>query len=317
MAQTGYTPIQLYKSSTAAAAPVAGNLLDGELAINTADGKLFYKDSGGSVQVLATKAGANGDVVGPASATDNALARFDATTGKLIQNSAGILDDSGNLSGIATLTAATLTPTNAVGVAYGGSGRASATAYAVLCGGTTSTGAHQSVTSVGTAGQVLTSNGPGALPTFQAAAGFAAGTKLLFAQTAAPTGWTKDTTNYNNYALRVVTGAASSGGSVDFTTAFASQTPSGSVSVNTSGLSAGATTLSTAQMPSHTHTYGAIGVGSYTACGGAGGGLTNTGATGGGGSHTHSISGSATGSFTGNAINLAVKYLDTILATKD
>lgn len=45
-----------------------------------------------------------GDVVGPGSATDNALARFDTTTGKLIQNSAGILDDSGNLSGIAKLT---------------------------------------------------------------------------------------------------------------------------------------------------------------------------------------------------------------------
>jgi len=56
-------------------------------------------------------------------------------------------------------------------VADGGSGRSSATAYAVICGGTTSTGAHQSIASVGTSGQVLTSNGAGALPTFQAAAG--------------------------------------------------------------------------------------------------------------------------------------------------
>ena len=54
-----------------------------------------------------------------------------------------------------------------VAVAYGGTGTNSATAYAVQCGGTTSTGAHQSVASVGTAGQVLTSNGAGALPTFQ------------------------------------------------------------------------------------------------------------------------------------------------------
>ena len=52
-------------------------------------------------------------------------------------------------------------------VSRGGSGAASQTAYAVLCGGTTSTGAYQSVASVGTAGQVLTSNGAGALPTFQ------------------------------------------------------------------------------------------------------------------------------------------------------
>ena len=58
-----------------------------------------------------------------------------------------------------------------VAVADGGSGRSSATAYAVICGGTTSTGAHQSIASVGTSGQVLTSNGAGALPTFQDAAG--------------------------------------------------------------------------------------------------------------------------------------------------
>ena len=55
MAQTGYTPIQLYYSSTTTNAPTAGNLAAGELAINTADGKLFYKDSGGSVQVIAWK----------------------------------------------------------------------------------------------------------------------------------------------------------------------------------------------------------------------------------------------------------------------
>lgn len=54
-----------------------------------------------------------------------------------------------------------------VSVADGGSGRSSATAYAIICGGTTGTGAHQSVASVGTAGQLLTSNGASALPTFQ------------------------------------------------------------------------------------------------------------------------------------------------------
>lgn len=53
-------------------------------------------------------------------------------------------------------------------VSDGGTGTSSATAYAVLCGGTTSTGAHQSIAGVGTSGQVLTSNGAGALPTFQA-----------------------------------------------------------------------------------------------------------------------------------------------------
>jgi hypothetical protein len=54
-------------------------------------------------------------------------------------------------------------------VKQGGTSNSSATAYAVLCGGTTATGAFQSIAGVGTSGQVLTSNGAGALPTFQAA----------------------------------------------------------------------------------------------------------------------------------------------------
>lgn len=41
---------------------------------------------------------ASGDVVGPASATDNAVARFDGTTGKLLQNSSVTIDDSGNIA---------------------------------------------------------------------------------------------------------------------------------------------------------------------------------------------------------------------------
>ncbi len=41
-----------------------------------------------------------GDVVGPASATDNAIVRFDATTGKLVQNSAAtVADTSGDITG--------------------------------------------------------------------------------------------------------------------------------------------------------------------------------------------------------------------------
>jgi len=49
--------------------------------------------------------GGTGDVVGPASATDNAIARYDGTTGKLIQNSTVIVDDSGNVTGAANITA--------------------------------------------------------------------------------------------------------------------------------------------------------------------------------------------------------------------
>ena len=52
-------------------------------------------------------------------------------------------------------------------VAGGGTGVTSATAYSVICGGTTSTGAFQPLASVGSSNQVLTSNGAGALPSFQ------------------------------------------------------------------------------------------------------------------------------------------------------
>lgn len=70
-----------------------------------------------------------------------------------------------------TITSGSVTGITDIIVADGGTGRSSSTAYAVVCGGTTSTGPLQSVASVGTAGQVLTSNGAGALPTFQDAGG--------------------------------------------------------------------------------------------------------------------------------------------------
>jgi len=251
------------------------------------------------------------------------------------------LDGSNNAIGLGTI-AATTTLTNATGlplttgvtgtlsVANGGTGATTQTAYAVLAGGTTSTGAFQSVASVGTSGQVLTSNGAGALPTFQtpAAGGttIPAGTVMLFGQTAAPTGFTK-LTDQDNAALRVVSGTASTGGSVNFTTAFASQTPTGSISISSVSGSAGATTLTTPQIPSHTHsssnndnipftparTVGQVGIRTSAPP------FTVTiDATGGDGSHTHPFSfSSGSGTFSGNAINLAVKYVDVIRATKD
>lgn len=86
MAQSGYTPIQLYRTTTASATPTAGNLADGELAINTTDEKLYFKNAGGTVKLLASSAGASGDVVGPGSATANNIALFNGTTGKLIKD---------------------------------------------------------------------------------------------------------------------------------------------------------------------------------------------------------------------------------------
>jgi hypothetical protein len=193
------------------------------------------------------------------------------------------------------------TPTaGVINVASGGTGLATLTANNVLIGNGTG---NVAFVAPGTTGNVLTSNG--SAWTSVAAAAFDAGTVLIFGQTSAPTGWTKDTTNYNNYALRVVTGAASTGGSVPFTTAFTSQGVSGTV---------GSTTLGTNEIPSHTHTYNdpnfANGNALYlTYDSQTRAGSSNTGATGGGGSHTHS--------FSGTAINLAVQYVDVIRATKN
>jgi hypothetical protein len=143
------------------------------------------------------------------------------------------------------------------------------------------------------------------LPTGDPAIGLAPGTKMMFVQTAAPTGWTKDTT-HDNKALRVVSGTASTGGSVAFTTAFASQSVAGTV---------GNTTLTTTQIASHSHNMPNQGSASANSTGAGSGTFNgaatsfNTGNQGGGGSHNHG--------FTGTAINLAVSYVDVIICTKD
>jgi hypothetical protein len=260
-------------------------------------------------------------------------------------------------------------------VASGGTGLATLTANNVLLGNGTS---NVQFVAPGSTGNVLTSNGT--TWTSAAAAAFDSGTVMLFAQTTAPTGWTKNTSTGDNSALRVTTGTASTGGSVAFTTAFASQTPSGSVSTSVNNTtatnqattatnqaitpsgsvsitsvagSAGSTTLSTPQIPSHNHgslvqngyysgdVFGVIAGGEGTA-GRPSGPTTNTG---GGGDHTHPFSFSsgsgtfsgnsvtalqnshnhtqdahnhtASSSFTGNAINLAVQYIDVIRASKN
>lgn len=84
MAQTGYTPILIYSSSTVAAAPVAGSLtnstLGSELAINITDGKLFYKDNANAIQVIGWK-------VVPTTAGGTGLTSY--TAGDLIYYASG------------------------------------------------------------------------------------------------------------------------------------------------------------------------------------------------------------------------------------
>jgi hypothetical protein len=155
----------------------------------------------------------------------------------------------------------------------------------------------------GTSGQVLTSGGASANPSWATNSGgggaaFPTGTLMLFQQTAAPTGWTKQTAN-NDALLRVVSGTAGTGGSNAFSTINA-QTVVGN------------TTLTSLTIPSHAHSYndryvqaGGLLVDSDSNANVQNYGPTQsdftTGAAGSGGSHNHSVS-------------FNIKYVDLIVA---
>jgi len=172
-----------------------------------------------------------------------------------------------------------------------------------------------------------------------------AGTKMLFQQTSAPTGWTKETSNFNDSAIRVTTGNTGSGGSNGFSTLFTGNV-AGTISTSLSGNVDGHT-LTSSEIPSHRHFIAANVGASY----GGGGDITNsnyiaksyqspyggggeifsytfdgvttdatqglTSATGSGGSHNHGVSGvTATSTFTGTT-SMAVNYVDVIIASKN
>jgi len=145
MAATGYTVIQLYSSPTASAVPLAANLSAGELAINTNDGKLYYKDSSNVVQVLATKAAAAGT--------------FTSVTTPSVTN-AGTL-------------ALSATGANVMTASTNGTERIRVTANGGVSFGATGT-------AYGTSGQVLQSNGD-APPTWATASGITTGKSIAMA----------------------------------------------------------------------------------------------------------------------------------------
>lgn len=132
---------------------------------------------------------------------------------------------------------------------------------------------------------------------------FDAGTVMLFRQSSAPTGWTKDSSNNDNSALRVVTGNVTTGGSDNFSSTFGT------------GKTTASHTLTIAQMPSHGHSTTIFQNFPGSSC--AHGAITQTcedqsstsgntvPAQGGGQGHSHSFS------------NFNIKFTDVIQATKN
>lgn len=148
----------------------------------------------------------------------------------------------------------------------------------------------------GLATQVLSSGGAAADPSWATRTPeFVSGTTMIFQQTAAPTGWTKQTT-LNDYGLRVTSGAVGSVAGSGFSAVFAQTT-------------VGNHTITTTEMPSHTHNISnfPLQIGDGTSGGGlaySGSTPQNTGATGGGAAHSHSV-------------NLTLSYVDVIIASKN
>jgi len=158
---------------------------------------------------------------------------------------------------------------------------------------------------------------------------FPSGTRMLFQQTAAPTGWTKDT-SHNDKALRIVSGTVGSGGTNGLSTldATAVGTINSSISGNTESK-----VLSIAQLPAHTHTgsvdlrtnweagssnLSPVGTGDARYNGSASSPSFTTNATGGGGGHSHGVGSlTVTSSFTGSPNALSIAYVDVIIAQKD
>jgi hypothetical protein len=81
MAQSGYTPISLYYSSTTGAVPTAGQLVNGEFGLNIRDGKLFYKNAAGVVTTLANSSG--GTVTFPLSVSNGGTGLTTLPTGQI------------------------------------------------------------------------------------------------------------------------------------------------------------------------------------------------------------------------------------------
>lgn len=96
-----YSVIKVSASNTLTIEPDGSETINGSLnyAITANNSVITFQSDGANwfITSIGVQGAGNGDVVGPGSSTDNALVRFDGTTGKLVQNSVGTLTDTGTL----------------------------------------------------------------------------------------------------------------------------------------------------------------------------------------------------------------------------
>ena len=161
---------------------------------------------------------------------------------------------------------------------------------------------------------------------------FTSGTKMVFYQASAPTGWTQDTAAaLSNTVMSVVTGTGGgTGGSTSYFSSFLattdkSGTDTAPVTGSVSG-TVGDTSLSTPQIASHSHSFSIIqphpNSGSPNVARGSGNqpGTAGTSSAGGGGAHSHPFSGSLSSATADVSVTVPaanVKYANVIVATKD
>ena len=168
MAQSGYTPILIYASGTATNVPLAANLTStasgAELALNYADGKLYFKNSSGVVTLLASSATA-GSVVTTFSAGTTGLTPNTATSGAItLAGTLGTANGGTNLTSFTSGGAVYATSTSALttGTLPIVSGGTNSTATPTAGGAGYGTGTAHAYTAAGTSGQALISAGAAA-----------------------------------------------------------------------------------------------------------------------------------------------------------
>jgi hypothetical protein len=349
MASTFTSRFKLEKMETGANANTWGTRTNNNLdVVDAFGGGYIAKSVAGSADVTLT----TGDADATTESANKVIELTGALTGDIkvlvpaVENEYVFFN---NTSGSQTLTiAATGHTSNGIAIAQG--------AYShVYCEGSANFGIKNSVDKLGattfvgdaTAGGgniILRTNGAVTATTFVGSGSnltgvepFPSGTKQVFYQASAPTGWTQDTaTALGNAAMRVVVGTGGgTGGSDTFQTTFGSSRTTESKSLTVSGSvsgTVGGTSLSTPQIASHNHTICVFkqnnpspNVKSITYSGPNPSQTANTdeftGATGGGGSHTHPFSGTLGSATTGSSSfaipAMDLKFANVIIAAKD